>query len=55
MSARDADSGKNGMIDYYIIGGSEDVFEIKDSLTGIVQTRLEAAPLDREARPEGYR
>ncbi|CAL1540134.1 unnamed protein product [Lymnaea stagnalis] len=54
--ARDADSGPNGDIMYSIIGGNEDnAFQIGLPHTGIVHTNADAAPLDRESRPQGYR
>nr|KAG5696279.1 hypothetical protein BaRGS_019981 [Batillaria attramentaria] len=49
--ARDADSGKNGMIDYTIIDGNTDsVFEIDPQHTGIVRTNINVPQLDREIR-----
>ncbi|KAL8622280.1 hypothetical protein ACOMHN_043803 [Nucella lapillus] len=47
--AKDADSGRNGMIDYTIIKGNTDnVFEIVPSHTGIVRTNINVPRLDRE-------
>ena len=49
MWARDADSGRNGMIDYTIIEGNTDnVFEIVPPHTGIVRTNIDVPRLDRE-------
>ncbi|KAI8798258.1 protein dachsous, partial [Biomphalaria glabrata] len=54
--ANDADSGKNGFIFFTIIGGNDDnVFKISLPQTGIVVTSEDAAPLDREVKPNGYR
>ncbi|BFZ24031.1 hypothetical protein BsWGS_27070 [Bradybaena similaris] len=54
--ARDADSGLNGEIIYSIIDGNRDlVFQLLRPTSGIVVTNSEAAPLDREAQPQGYR
>lgn len=54
--ARDADSGQNGDIIYSIIGGNkDDVFAMAKPHTGIIVTSSDAAPLDREVQPDGYR
>ena len=52
MWAKDADSGRNGMIEYSIIEGNRDqVFEIFPVHTGIVRTNIDRPRLDREIRP----
>ncbi|KAH9495210.1 hypothetical protein Btru_015666 [Bulinus truncatus] len=54
--ASDADSGDNAKINFAIIGGNfDEAFDIKPAFTGIVVTKVEAAQLDREANPNGYR